>query len=181
VFLIGFPLLLIPLTIFNIIVFMMPGLRLDTAVAVVPLMSGRTLPLTLGDALVLLSIFLLLVELVKAARPGAKYVMDHFLSLLAFAGAAAELILLPHDAFASIPFAFLVALMFVDAIGGPMIGLRRRRRVEPQPARVEPQPASVPERVEPTPAPAPTVEPAARVQPPPLPSAPPAESAEGSR
>jgi hypothetical protein len=183
VFLIGFPLLLIPLTIFNIIVFMMPGLRLDTAVGVVPLMSGKTLPLTLGDALVLLSIVLLLVEVVKAARPGAKYVMDHFLSLLVFAGAAAELILLPQDAFASIPFAFVVALMFVDAVGGPMIGWRRRRverqrtRVEPaEVARVEPQPAAMPARAEPIPAPLPAAEPVSRVQPPPLPQVPPAAS-----
>ena len=159
-FLIGFPLLLIPLTIFNIIVFLMPGLRLDSAVATVPLMSGRTLPLTLGDVLVLLSIFLLLIEIVKAARPGAKYAMDHLLSLLVFCGAAAELILLPQDAFVSMPFAFLVALMFVDALGGMMIGLRRRR------AQVQMQKALA--RV-PATEPQPVTHAAPRVQPPPLP------------
>lgn len=155
VFLIGFPLLLIPLTIFNIIVFLMPGLRLDTAVGVVRLMSGRTLSLTLGDALVLLSIALLLIEVVKAARPYAKYAMDHLLSLVVFGGAAAELLWLPNDQFASIPFAFLVALMFVDAIGGIMIGWRRRK------AAYAPAPV------------APAAEPA-RTQPPPLPTQPPA-------
>ena len=167
-FLIGFPLLLIPFTIFNIIVFLMPDLRLDAVVGVVPLMSGRVLQLTLGDALVLLSIFLLLVEVVKAARPGAKYAMDHLLSLIVFGGAAAELLLLPKDQFASIPFAFLVALMFVDAIGGPMIGWRRRRAYAPAPV---PAPA---------PAPAPVAE-APRTQPPPLPTQAPVEAADTPR
>jgi hypothetical protein len=158
VFLIGFPLLLIPLTIFNIIVFLMPDLRLDTAVGTVPLMSGRVLPVTLGDALVLLSIALLLIEVVKAARPGAKYAMDHLLSLIVFGGAAAEFMLLPKDQFASTAFGFLVALMFVDAVGGMMIGMRRRR------AHYAPAPAPVSQ-----PAPAPEPVPASRM-PPPLPA-----------
>lgn len=125
-FLIGFPLLLIPFMIFNIIVFLMPDLRLDTAVAAVPLMSGRTWTVMLGDALVLLSILLLLIEVIKAARPGAKFAMDHLLSLILFGAAACEFALLPRDQIANSAFAFLVALMFVDAIAGISISLRRR-------------------------------------------------------
>jgi hypothetical protein len=153
VFLIGFPLLLIPLTIFNIIVFLMPDLRLDAVVGTVPLVSGKLLPVTLGDALVLLSIALLLIEVVKAARPGAKYAMDHLLSLIVFGGAASEFVLLPKDQFASTSFAFLVALMFVDAVGGIMIGLRSHRARHapvPQPAPV-PEPASASRRPPPLP------------------------------
>jgi hypothetical protein len=127
VFLIGFPLLLIPFTIFNIIVFMMPALDLKSAVGILPLMSGRTLSLTLGDALILLSIFLLLIEMVKAARPGAKFAMDHILSLILAGCAAAELLLLPQEQFVSTPFLFLVALMFVDAFAGISINWRFRR------------------------------------------------------
>lgn len=126
-FLIGFPLLLIPFTIFNIIVFMMPTLRLDAGVGILPLMSGRALSLTLGDALILLSIFLLLIEMVKAARPGAKFAMDHVLSLILAGCAAAELLLLPYEQFVSTPFLVLVALMFVDAIAGIAINWRFRR------------------------------------------------------
>lgn len=126
-FLIGFPLLLIPFTIFNIIVFMMPDLGLDTPAGILPLMAGRTLPLTLGDVLALLSIFLLLIEMVKAARPGAKFAMDHLLALTLFGCAVAELLLLPHKQFTSIPFLFLVVVMGVDAIAGIAITWRFRR------------------------------------------------------
>lgn len=125
-FLIGFPLLLIPFTIFNIIAFMMP-VELSSAVGIVPLMNGRTLPLNLGDVLILLSIFLLLIEMVKAARPGAKFAMDHLLSLILAGCAAAELLLLPQAQFNSTPFLFLTALMFVDAIAGIAINWRFRR------------------------------------------------------
>ncbi len=125
-FLIGFPLLLIPFTILNIIVFIMP-VDLKSTVAVLPLMSGKLLSLTLGDALILLSIFLLLIEMVKAARPGAKFAMDHILSLILAGCAAAELVLLPHEQFVSTAFLFLVALMFVDAIAGIAINWRFRR------------------------------------------------------
>jgi hypothetical protein len=126
VFLIGFPLLLIPFTIFNIIVFMMP-VDLKSTVGILPLMSGKTLTLTLGDTLVLLSIFLLLIEMVKAARPGAKFAMDHILSLILFGCAAAEMLLLQQEQFTSIPFLFLVAIMGVDAIAGIAITWRFRR------------------------------------------------------
>jgi hypothetical protein len=126
VFLIGFPLLLIPFTIFNIIVFVMP-VDLKSTVGILPLMSGSSLELSLGDALILLSIFLLLIEMVKAARPGAKFAMDHILSLVIAGCAAAELLLLRQPQFVSVPFLFLTALMFVDAFAGIAINWRFRR------------------------------------------------------
>jgi hypothetical protein len=176
VFLIGFPLLLIPFTIFNIIVFMMPTLRLDAVVGILPLTSGKALSLTLGDALILLSIFLLLIEMVKAARPGAKFAMDHILSLILFGCAAAELLLLPHEQFVSTAFLFLVALMFVDAIAGISISWRFRRyrrwaTAEVQRARSVEIPSPVPAPA-PAPAPAPVVQPTPP-QPAPLQSGPP--------
>lgn len=165
-FVIGFPLLLIPFTIFNIIVFLMPDLRLDTAVATVPLISGRIWAVTLGDALVLLSILLLLIEVIKAARPGAKFAMDHLLSLVLFGAAACEFALLPRDQIANSAFAFLVALMFVDAIAGISISLRRRsqRRADAA-AYHQPAPPVAPS----SPPPAAAVAPTTSSGPPPLP------------
>src|SRR3981189_3850959 len=93
---VGFPLLLIPLAIYTIICFLVPGVWLAGPLAKLTLMSGAEWPLTLGDMLVALGILLLLLEVIKGARPGAKYLTDHLLSLMIFGGAAAEFVLWPR-------------------------------------------------------------------------------------
>ena len=86
---VGFPLLLIPLAIYNIIVFLMPGVSFADPLVKLTLMSGAEWPLTLSDILLALGILLLLLEIIKGARPGSKYLTDHLLSLIIFGGAAA--------------------------------------------------------------------------------------------
>lgn len=131
---IGFPLLLIPLAIYNIVVFLMPGVSFTAAVAIVPLPSGTGWPMTFGDLLLAFSLLLLLFEVVKAARPGAKYVTDHLLSLLVFAAALAEFLLLAP--FGTSAFFLLTALMAVDFLAGAAGALRHRkyRAVDDAPA-----------------------------------------------
>src|SRR3984957_16240104 len=73
---VGFPLLLIPLAIYNIIVFLMPGVSLAEPVVRLTLMSGAEWPLTLSDMLLALGIVVLLLEVIKGARPGAKYLIQ---------------------------------------------------------------------------------------------------------
>ena len=85
---VGFPLLLIPLAIYNIIVFLMPGVSFTDPLVKLTLVSGAELPVTLGDVLLTLGILLLLAEVIKGARPGAKYLTDHLLSLIVFGAAA---------------------------------------------------------------------------------------------
>ena len=92
---VGFPLLLIPLAIYNIIVFLMPGVSFTDSLVKLTLMSGAEWPLTLSDVLLALGILLLLSEVIKGARPGAKYLTDHLLSLIVFGAAAAEFVLWP--------------------------------------------------------------------------------------
>src|SRR5580693_10522991 len=93
---VGFPLLLIPLAIYNIIVFLMPGVSFADPLVKLTLMSGAEWPLTLSDILLALGILLLLAEIIKGARPGAKYLTDHLLSLIVFGAAAAEFLLWPR-------------------------------------------------------------------------------------
>ena len=83
---VGFPLLLIPLAIYNIIVFLMPGVSFAEPLVTLTLMSGAEWPVTLSDILLALGILLLLLEVIKGARPGAKYLTDHLLSLIVFGG-----------------------------------------------------------------------------------------------
>jgi hypothetical protein len=148
---IGFPLLLIPLAICNILVFLMPGVSFVTPLLTLTLMSGAAWPVTLSDALIALGILLLLFEVIKGARPGSKYFMDHLLSLVVFAGAAAEFVMLPQ--FGTSTYFLLTMLALVDFLAGIALRARRRlapadapvsrrqRRIETEPPRLDPQPA----------------------------------------
>lgn len=121
---VGFPLLLIPLAIYNIIVFLMPGVSFTDPLVKLTLMSGAEWTITLSDVLLTLGILLLLSEVIKGARPGAKYLTDHLLSLVVFCAAAAEFVLWPK--FGTSTFFLLAALSLVDFLSG--LALRSRRR-----------------------------------------------------
>jgi hypothetical protein len=153
---VGFPLLLIPLAVYNIIAFLMPSVSLADPLLTVTLVSGAEWPITLSDLLLALGILLLLLEVIKGARPGAKFLMDHLLSLIVFGAAAAEFILWPK--FGTSTYGLLTLLALVDFLSG--IALRTRRAAV-APARrvqqIEPEPAPAPQ---PAPAPAPQPAPA---------------------
>ncbi len=120
---VGFPLLLIPLAIYNIIVLLMPGVSLAEPLLKLSLMSGAEWPVTLSDILLALAILLLLLEVIKGAQPGAKYFMDHLLSFIVSGGAIAEFVLWPH--FGTSTYFLLTMLALVDFFAG--IALRARR------------------------------------------------------
>lgn len=160
---VGFPLLLIPLAIYNIIVFLMPTVSFTDPLVKLTLMSGAEWTVTLSDVLLTLSILLLLAEVIKGARPGAKYLTDHLLSLLVFGAAAAEFLLWPK--FATSTYFLMTALSLVDFLSGLALRTRRRAvaaapapspkravKVEPPPAEPEPAPAPAPAPAAPAPA-----------------------------
>lgn len=172
---VGFPLLLIPLAICNIIVFLMPGVSFSATLFTVPLMSGVGWAVTLSDLLLTLGILMLMFEVIKGARPGAKYLTDHLLSLIVFGGAAAEFVMLPQ--FGTSTFFLLTALALADFLSGLALRSRRSRaavaapsgkaarpRQEIRQEAPEPrfEPASPPPSTEPIVEPAP---PAARIEP----------------
>jgi hypothetical protein len=165
---VGFPLLLIPLAIYNIIVFLMPGVSFTDPLVKLTLVSGAEWTVTLSDVLLTLGILLLLAEVIKGARPGAKYLTDHLLSLIVFGAAAAEFVMWPK--FATSTFFLLTALALVDFLSG--LALRTRRKavaVAPAPstrsaAKAE-APAPEPHPPAPEPAPAPAAPPATVVPP----------------
>ena len=174
---VGFPLLLIPLAIYNIIVFLMPTVSFTDPLVKLTLMSGAEWTVTLSDVLLALAILLLLAEVIKGARPGAKYLTDHLLSLIVFGAAAAEFLLWPK--FGTSTYFLLTALALVDFLSG--LALRTRRRAvattpapAPPPKAAEPPPKAA-EKVE---APAePQLDPAPAAAPVPVaPSVPPAAS-----
>jgi hypothetical protein len=171
---VGFPLLLIPLAIYNIIVFLMPDVSFTDPLVKLTLMSGAEWTVTLSDVLLTLAILLLLAEVIKGARPGAKYLTDHLLSLIVFGAAAAEFVLWPK--FGTSTYFLLAALALVDFLSG--LALRTRRRAVAVAAAPAPVAAPPPKAVEKVEAPAaPQIEPAPAAAPvPAAPSVPPAAS-----
>jgi hypothetical protein len=156
---VGFPLLLIPLAIYNIIVLLMPGVSFADPLVRLTLPSGAEWPLTLSDLLLGLGILMLLLEVFKGARPGAKYLIDHLLSLILFAAVAAEFVLWPK--FGTSTYFLLALLALADLLSG--IALRARRGVpvaqradvpRPRAARKADLPAAEPQ-FDPVPAPTP--------------------------
>ena len=123
-YLIAFPLLLIPFALYNMIIYLLNMPFTDTVFSI-PLMGERRLPVTTGDLLVLVGMLLLYVEAIKSARL-SKGIMDHVLAFALFAGMAAELALVPRAATTTL--LFLTALAFVDVITGLSLGLRRKAR-----------------------------------------------------
>ena len=157
-FLIGFPLLLVPFAIYNIVAFLMPGVSWTGTLATVHMKSGADWALSGGDLLIVLAILLLFVEMAKVVRQGRRSIVDHGLALIVFGGMLAEFVLVAQAA--SAVFFLLVVMSFFDVLGGFTLRVRyrtaragrRTRRTRPAPAVVEPIPAEpAPKAVEPTP------------------------------
>jgi hypothetical protein len=124
-YLIGFPLLLIPLAIYNIIAFLF-GTGFGDTLFTVRMMSQADLNVSVGDMLVIVSIFLLFVEVLKATRFGVKAIMDHILSFIVFVAALAEFLLVKQAATST--FLLLLVICFVDVVGGFSISIRTAQR-----------------------------------------------------
>jgi hypothetical protein len=150
---VGFPLLLIPLAVYNIIAFLMHDVSFVEPIVHLKLTSSTDWPISLSDMLVALGIFLLLLEVIKGARPGGKYLTDHLLSLVVFGAAAAEFLLLPQ--FGTSTYFLLALLALVDFLSGIALRARRRTQVASGPAvsRREARQSAAPP-FEPAPAPA---------------------------
>jgi len=132
-FVLGFPLLLIPFAIYNIIVFLTPGVSWTATVTTVHMASGQDWVLTWEDLLIAFSILLLLIEILKATRMGMRSIMDHVLSLILFIGMLVEFLLVKQAGTST--FFLLMIICLVDVLGGFIIGIRSsQRQVEIQPA-----------------------------------------------
>jgi hypothetical protein len=124
-YLIAFPLLLIPFVLYNMVAFLL-NMEFNTTLFSVPLLSGRSMDVSTGDLLVLLGIALLYVEILKATRLASKAIMDHVLSFILFIAMVIQFIAMPRAATST--YLMLMALSFVDVIGGFTITIRTAQR-----------------------------------------------------
>src|SRR5271154_6331944 len=95
-FALGFPLLLIPFAIYNMIAFLTPGVSWTSPVTTVHMMSGQDWVLTWEDILLAFAVFLLWVEIIKSTRIGTRGVMDHILAMALFIAMLVEFLLVPR-------------------------------------------------------------------------------------
>jgi hypothetical protein len=125
-FALGFPLLLIPFAIYNIIAFLMPGVSWTGTMTTVHMMSGADWTMSAGDMLIALAVILLFGELMKSTRIGLRSVVDHALSLILFLAMLVEFILVRQAGTST--FFLLLVISFVDVLGGFAVTLRSAQR-----------------------------------------------------
>lgn len=129
-----FPLILIPVLIYNIIALI--GSPLEGAQAVrdqmeamafpVPMASGVRWIVTWGDILLLVALNLLFIELLKSTSTGASAIFNHALSMLVFIICLVEFLL--HPAFATSVFFMLMVMSLLDVLAGVIVTIVSARR-----------------------------------------------------
>lgn len=124
-YLIAFPLLLLPFVLYNMVAFLL-DMDFSTVLLNVPLLSGRSMPVNTGDLLVLFGVCLLYVEILKSTRMSTKAIMDHVLSFILFIAMVIEFVAVQRAATST--FLILMALSFVDVIGGFTVTIRTAQR-----------------------------------------------------
>jgi hypothetical protein len=125
-FVLGFPLLLIPFAIYNMIAFLTPGVSWTAPVTTVHMMSGQEWVLTWEDILIAFSIFLLWIELIKSTRIGMRSVMDHILSMALFIAMLVEFLLVYRAGTST--FFLLMTISLVDVLAGFIVSVRSSTR-----------------------------------------------------
>jgi hypothetical protein len=124
-----FPLLIIPVVIYNLIALGggtlmhhdVQDMLSMTHSLNIHMFSGDTWKFSFGDFLILLSLVLLFVEVVKATRTTSREIINHGLSLVIFIVALIEFITL--KGFATTPFFFIMFMSLFDVIAGYTISI----------------------------------------------------------
>jgi len=126
VYLIGFPLLVIPFAIYNMIAFLMPGLNWTDKIATIHLMSGQDWTITTEDILISFAILLLAGEIMKATRISTRSIVDHILSLVLFIVMLVEFLLVKQAGTST--FFILMVTSVVDVVAGFTVTTRTAQR-----------------------------------------------------
>jgi hypothetical protein len=125
-FVLGFPLLLVPFAIYNIIAFLTPGVGWTTPVTTVHMMSGQDWVLTWEDMLLAFAILLLAVEIIKSTRMGMRSIVDHVLAVALFIVMLVEFLLVQRAGTST--FFLLTMIGLVDVLVGFIVSIRSSQR-----------------------------------------------------
>ena len=127
-YILGFPLLIIPFTIYNIVAFILsaPDTIWTTDAYSVTMTSGQIWKLTWEDIIIAGSIVLLWIEIIKSTRAVFRAIVDHVLSMLLFVAMLVEFLLV--RAAGTSTFFLLLIISMVDVLAGFIISIRSSQR-----------------------------------------------------
>ncbi|MDW6021952.1 hypothetical protein SAZ10_09275 [Mesorhizobium sp. BAC0120] len=124
------PLLIIPFILYNIgitgVIGEVGGTPWREELFSFQMMSGGVFTMTLGDALIVLALVLLFVEVIKSTRAARASILDHLLSTFVFIAFLVEFLLV-KDAAHSVFFTLMV-IALVDVLAGFSVSLRAAER-----------------------------------------------------
>ena len=120
------PLLVVSFIFYNVFVLMSGTDALRSNIFEVAMLSGGVWAFTWGDLIILVTLFLLFIELVKATYTTTSSLVDHGLSMIVFVACLVEFLLTPQAA-SSVFFILMVATA-IDVVAGFTIGIRVARR-----------------------------------------------------
>lgn len=141
-----FPLLVIPVVLYNLIALMGGGdvqttnefgQTVQAQVAPIqgllnerflglPMISGVEWILTKGDAIVLLAVTFLFLEILKSTSTGTATIVNHGISLLLFILCLVQFLLMPN--FATSTFFILMSMTLLDVLAGVIVTIVSARR-----------------------------------------------------
>lgn len=129
----AFPLLLLPVLIYNVIALALPGAfggdataRMAEVVFDIPMASRAVWQVTISDLLLAASLVVLFVELLKSTTSRKLAIINHGLSLLLFIVCLIELLLAP--AFATSTFFLITVMVLLDVLAGFIVTIVSARR-----------------------------------------------------
>ncbi|MCB1449513.1 MAG: hypothetical protein R3D34_17005 [Nitratireductor sp.] len=124
------PLMIVPFIVYNLVVLgLVPVAGTDPWAATVmtlSMVSGAAWTMDMGDLMVVLGLFLLFFEILKATRVGPGSIIDHLLSTFVFVAYLVEFLLVRSAAHSV--FFILMAITFIDVIAGFSVSIRSATR-----------------------------------------------------
>lgn len=133
--LIAFPLLLIPVIIYNLVAMVslgggVNGNAADTALRgpwfAIPMTSGGEWTVSLGDLIILVGLILLFFELIKATSSQREAIVNHALSMILFIVCMVEFLL--FKSFATSTFFLLTVMTLLDVLAGFIVTVISARK-----------------------------------------------------
>ncbi|GGB73954.1 hypothetical protein [Henriciella pelagia] len=138
-----FPLLIIPVAIYNLIALpyggtseQVDGVVLNNIAPIVemlskpmmtfPMISGVNWAITNGEMLILFSIALLFMEILKSTSTGTATIINHAISMILFIVCLVEFLLLPN--FATSVFFIITIMTLLDVLAGVVVTIVSARR-----------------------------------------------------
>jgi uncharacterized membrane protein YqaE (UPF0057 family) len=130
----AFPLLTIPVVIYNLMALFAGGNAGDGGFAAqlaaplfhIPMVSGGSFSIASGDLLIILALVLLFVELIKSTGTGATAIINHALSMILFIVCLIEFLLAPG--FGTATFLIITIMTLLDVLAGVVVTIISARR-----------------------------------------------------